>query len=106
MGLAENFLQATTEKHEMKGTSLNTPKRSHLVQRGPFQGCYIDNPFTVGASPSQVNWYQKLMTREFEESKLVMSENDEAKLQTSAETVIGSNNGRRTGGASGPRRNS
>ena len=79
--LAEGFLQRALEKNQMGTIASNIAKKTYTSLKGMFQGCYIDNLFTVGASPSQVNYYQKLMTKEFEDNGLIMSEDDPAKIK-------------------------
>ena len=82
--LAEQFLQRSQQKaaanNQEQTTSLNIPKKGFLPSSdGPFQGCYIDNLFTMGCDPDVVNVFQKMMTEEFEEDGLLMSEDDPAK---------------------------
>ena len=82
--LADQLLQKAQEKmikNEIaQTTSLNITTRAMLESSdGPFQGCYIDNLFTMGCDPDVVNVFQKMMTEEFEEDGLLMSEDDPAK---------------------------
>ena len=63
-------------------TSLNITKRDSLESSdGPFQGCYIDNLFSLGIDPDIVNEVQKLMKEEFEARGLIMSEDDVARTE-------------------------
>ena len=60
-------------------TSLNITKKGCIeISDGPFQGCYIDNLFSMGVDPVVVNMVQKFMTQEFEKHGLVMSEDSGA----------------------------
>ena len=64
---------------DQQTTSLNITKRGYIeALDGPFQGCYIDNLFSLGTDPFVVNTVQKYMIKEFEKQGLVMSEDDPA----------------------------
>ena len=53
-------------------------KRDIEISNDPFQGCYIDNIFSMGRDPIVVDMVQKYMTREFEKHGLIMSEDSKA----------------------------
>ena len=81
--LAEQLLQKAqdqmVEEMGQPTTSLNITKKGYIeISNGLFQGCYIDNLFSIGPDPVVVNMVQKYMTREFEKHGLVMSEDSEA----------------------------
>ncbi len=81
--LAEQLLQkAQTQMVEETGqqtTSLNITKKGFMESSdGPFQGCYIDNLFSMGIDPIVVDMVQKIMTQEFEKHGLIMSEDSKA----------------------------
>ena len=64
---------------DQQTTSLNITKRGYIeALDGPFQGCYIDNLFSLGPDPEVLNTVHKYLTTEFEKKGLVMSEDDPA----------------------------
>lgn len=65
---------------QQQTTSLNITKRGFVDKlNGPFQGCYIDNLFSLGPEPRVLNTVHKYLIREFQAQGLVMSEDDPAK---------------------------
>ena len=91
--LADDLLEQARKKLErdlQQGTtSLNITKRGYIeTLNGPFQGCYIDNLFSIGPDPAVLNTVHKYMIREFEERGLIMSEDDPARSERKLLGVI------------------
>ena len=83
MELADRLLQEAQSNLvrdlDQQTTSLNITKRGYIeVLEGPFQGCYIDNLFSLGTDPEVLNTVHRYLIREFEKQGLVMSEDDPA----------------------------
>ena len=93
MDLADRLLGEAQKKLDrdlkQSTTSLNITKRGFVeALDGPFQGCYIDNLFSLGPDPAVLNTVHKYLIREFEEQGLVMSEDDSAKEERKLLGVI------------------
>ena len=74
---------------QQQTTSLNITKRGFVkTLDGPFQGCYIDNLFSLGPEPDVLNLVHKYLIREFENRGLVMSEDDTARTERKLLGVI------------------
>ena len=83
MELADRLLQEAQSNLvrdlDQQTTSLKITKRGYFeALDGPFQGCYIDNLFSLGTDPFVVNTVQRYMIKEFERQGRVMSEDDPA----------------------------
>jgi len=91
--LADSLLEEARKKLDrdlqQQTTPLNITKRGFVqALDGPFQGCYIDNLFSLGTDPTMLNMVHRYMIQEFKDRGLVMSEDDPARSERKLLGVI------------------